>query len=100
VPAARLGGRPVQSHRLALVQVRRDQRDAQQFWLALLDAIRHVTGANSGAELPAATPDFNAPVMVDRVLSELADVCGGVTLVIDDLHELNSPRRSPSSPGC
>ena len=29
--------------------------------------------------------------MVDRVLSELADASGGVTLVIDDLHELNSP---------
>ena len=29
--------------------------------------------------------------MVDRVLSELADARGGITLVIDDLHELNSP---------
>ena len=29
--------------------------------------------------------------MVDRVLSELAGARGGVTLVIDDLHELNSP---------
>ena len=29
--------------------------------------------------------------MVDRVLSELADAHGGITLVIDDLHELNSP---------
>jgi hypothetical protein len=52
------------------------------------DAVRHVTGANSGAEPPAATPDFNAPAMVDRVLSELADARSGVTLVIDDLHEL------------
>ena len=29
--------------------------------------------------------------MVDRVLSELADAGAGITLVIDDLHELNSP---------
>ena len=29
--------------------------------------------------------------MVDRVLSELAEARGGVTLVIDDLHELASP---------
>ena len=29
--------------------------------------------------------------MVDRVLSELADARGDITLVIDDLHELNSP---------
>src|SRR5882672_8122649 len=84
-------GRPGQPHRLALVQVQRDQHDAQQFWLALLGAVRHATGANSGAELPAATPDFNGHAMVDRVLSELADAHGGVTLVIDDLHELHSP---------
>ena len=84
-------GRPGQPHRLALVQVQRDQHDAQQFWLALLDAVRHATGASSGAEPPAATPDFNAPAMAGRVLSELADAYGGVTLVIDDLHELTSP---------
>jgi LuxR family maltose regulon positive regulatory protein len=84
-------GRPGQPHRLALVQVQRGQHDAQQFWLALLGAVRHATGANSGAEPPAATPDFNAPAMAGRVLSELADAHGGVTLVIDDLHELHSP---------
>jgi LuxR family maltose regulon positive regulatory protein len=84
-------GRPGQPRRLALVQVQRDQRDAQQFWLALLGAVRHATGANSGAELPAATPGFNASAMAGRVLSELAETHGGVTLVIDDLHELTAP---------
>ncbi len=84
-------GRPGQPHRLALVQVQRDQHDAQQFWLALLNAVRHATGANSGAELPAATPGFNGQAMAGRVLSELADAHGGVTLVVDDLHELTSP---------
>ena len=84
-------GRPGQAHRLALVQVQRDHHDAQQFWLALLDAVRHAASTSSGAELPAATPDFNGQAMVDRVLSELADVHGGITLVIDDLHELHSP---------
>jgi LuxR family transcriptional regulator, maltose regulon positive regulatory protein len=81
-------GRPGQPRGLALMQVQRDQHDAQQFWLALLDAVRHATGANSGAEPPAATPEFNAPAMAGRVLSELA---GGITLVVDDLHELTSP---------
>jgi LuxR family maltose regulon positive regulatory protein len=83
--------RPGQPRRLAVLQVQRDQHDAQQFWLALLDAVRHSTGADSGAEPPAATPDFNAPAMADRVLSELADARSSVTLVIDDLHELTSP---------
>ena len=83
--------RPGEPRRLAVLQVQRDQQDAQQFWLALLDAVRQATGADSGAEPPAATPDFNAPAMVDRVLSELADARSSVTLVIDDLHELTSP---------
>src|SRR6266536_4563241 len=84
-------GRPGQPRRLALVQVQRGQQDAQQFWLALLDAIRHASATASRAEPPAAAPDFNAPAMVDRVLSELADTHSGLTLVIDDLHELHSP---------
>ena len=84
-------GRPGQPGRLAVVQVQRGQQDAQQFWLALLGAVRHATGATGGAEPPPGTPDFNAPAMAGRVLSELADARGGVTLVIDDLHELTSP---------
>jgi LuxR family transcriptional regulator, maltose regulon positive regulatory protein len=83
--------RPGPPRRLALVQVQRGQQDAQQFWLALLGAVRRAIGAYSAAELPAATPAFNAPAMVDRVLSELNDAHGGVMLVIDDLHELHSP---------
>ncbi len=83
--------RPGQPHGLAVLQVQRDQHDAQQFWLALLDAVRHASGTTSRAEPPAATPDFNGPAMVDRVLSELADARDGITLVIDDLHELHSP---------
>jgi LuxR family transcriptional regulator, maltose regulon positive regulatory protein len=83
--------RPGQRHRLAVVQVQRDQHDAQQFWLALLSAVHDASGTTRGAEPPAATPDFNGQAMVDRVLSELADARGGITLAIDDLHELNSP---------
>jgi LuxR family transcriptional regulator, maltose regulon positive regulatory protein len=83
--------RPGQPRRLAVVQVRRDQQDAQDFWLTLLDAVRHARGAPSDAAAPAATPDFNAPAMVERVLAELAEAGGDVMLVIEDLHELNSP---------
>src|SRR5690349_9301779 len=83
--------RPGQRHRLAVVQVRRDQQDAQQFWLALLGAVRDASGAAGGTEPPAATPDFNGRAMVDRVLSELAGHHGRLILVIDDLHELNCP---------
>ena len=84
-------GRPGQPHQFAVMQVQRDQHDAQQFWLALLGAVRHASATTGQAEPPAATPDFNAPAIAGRVLSELADARGGITLVIDDLHELNSP---------
>jgi LuxR family transcriptional regulator, maltose regulon positive regulatory protein len=83
--------RPGQPHRLAVMQVQRDQHDAQSFWLALLNAVRHASAIAGRAEPPAATPEFNAPAMVDRVLAELADARDGITLVIDDLHELHSP---------
>ena len=59
--------------------------------LALLNAVRHASGTTSGAEPPTATPDFNLPKLVDRVLSELGELSGRIILVIDDLHELKSP---------
>jgi LuxR family maltose regulon positive regulatory protein len=79
------------AHRIAFVPVRRDEQDAQLFWLALLNAVRESPGAASDTEPSTATPGFNGRAMVDRVLSELADARGGITLVIDDLHELTSP---------
>src|SRR6266487_1535208 len=73
------------------MQVQRDQRDAQQFWLALLTAVRQACAPASRAEPPAATPDFNGRAMVDRVLSELSGQRGRLILIIDDLHELTTP---------
>ncbi len=83
--------RPGQPHRIAVMQVQRDQQDAQQFWLALLSVVRQASAPTGRAEPPAATPDFNGRAMVDRVLSELADQRGRLILIIDDLHELISP---------
>jgi LuxR family transcriptional regulator, maltose regulon positive regulatory protein len=84
-------GRPDRTHGIAFVSVRRGQQDAQEFWLALLGAVTDARGITSGAEPPATTPEFNGWAMVDRVLSELRDHRGRVTVVIDDLHELHSP---------
>jgi LuxR family maltose regulon positive regulatory protein len=82
---------PGQSYRLAVVQVRRDQQDTQQFWLAVLSAIRQASSApGEGAQL-AATPDFNDAGIGERVLSELAEHRDRTFLIIDDLHELTSP---------
>ena len=82
-------GRPDPARRVAVVPVRRDQHDAQPFWVDLLNAVRHILGT-TGDEPPAATPDFNGRAMVDRVLAELAGHHGRIILVIDDAHELAS----------
>jgi LuxR family maltose regulon positive regulatory protein len=79
------------AHRIAVIQVQRDQHDAQQFWLALLSAVRQASAPATRTEPPAATPGFNGRAMVDRVLSELTDQRGRLILIIDDLHELTSP---------
>ena len=74
--------------RVAFVSVARDQQDAQQFWLAVLDAIRRsATTTDSGTR--TAPPGFDGDAMVDTVVSELAEQVG-VALIIDDLHELRS----------
>ncbi len=82
--------RPRQTHRVAFVTVRRDQRDEQLFWLDLLRVILESVDERDTDEALIATPGFNAETMVDRVLSYLADYPGRLVLVLDDLHELDS----------
>jgi LuxR family transcriptional regulator, maltose regulon positive regulatory protein len=82
---------PGQSYRLAVVQVQRDQQDSQQFWLAVLSAIRQAAGTPGEDEQLAATPEFNQTAIDDRVRSELAGHRDRTFLIIDDLHELTSP---------
>jgi LuxR family maltose regulon positive regulatory protein len=87
--------RASKDRRLAFVTVPPDQADAQQFWLAVLDAIRE-TGAIDDAIWKATPFAFDGDamvetdVMVDTVVSGLASASGVVVLVIDDLHELSS----------
>ena len=82
--------RPGRPHRLAVVQVQRDQQDAQQFWIAVLSAIRQAHGTSGEGGQLAATPDFNQGAIVDRVLAALTEHRDHTFLIIDDLHELNS----------
>jgi LuxR family maltose regulon positive regulatory protein len=82
---------PGQQYRLAVVQVKRDQQDAQQFWLAVLSAIRQPSGTPGEGGQLAATPDFNQAAIGERVLTELAEHRDRTFLIIDDLHELASP---------
>ncbi len=83
---------PARLHRLVIVPVQRDQQDSQQFWLAVLTAVRQASG---GSGHLAATPDFNEATISDRVLSELAENQEPTFLLIDDLHELTAPDALP-----
>jgi LuxR family transcriptional regulator, maltose regulon positive regulatory protein len=78
------------AHRIAFVSVSREE-DVQRFWLALLTAIRQASGAADESASPAPTPDFNPGTLADRALAELVGQRGRMILVIDDLHELDSP---------
>jgi LuxR family maltose regulon positive regulatory protein len=84
-------GRPGGTQRIAFVPMRRDEQDARLFWSTLLDAVRRASGTTSDAEPATVTPDVDLRTLADRVLAELADLGGRVMVVIDDLHELNSP---------
>ena len=78
--ANRLG----QAHHIAFVPVRRDEQDAQLFWLAMLDAVRY---ASTGDTEPSpVTPDLNLRTLVDRVLSELASIRSRVILILSLIH--------------
>ena len=71
--------------------MRRDQQDGQQFWLAVLAAVRQASGAPGDSGPLAATPDFNAAAICDRILADLAGNSERTFLLIDDLHELTAP---------
>jgi LuxR family maltose regulon positive regulatory protein len=78
---------PGQLFRLAVVQVQRDEQETQQFWLAVLGAIRRVHDRPSEGEPLAATPGFSPGAIADRVHAELAEYRNRTFLISDDLHE-------------
>ncbi len=81
--------RSSKDRRVGFVSVPHDQQDAQQFWLAVLDAIRQsATAADSRSR--TAPPAFEGDAMVDTIVSELAEQAAVFVLIIDDLHELRS----------
>src|SRR6266851_5024369 len=81
--------RASKDRRVAFLSVPRDEQDAQQFWLAVLDAIRQTRPIRESRS-QAAAPVFDGDVIVDEVVSELTKAAPIVVLVIDDLHELSS----------
>ena len=70
------------------VSVPREERDPQQFWIALLDALRSTTAGAALVGPLTAAPELDCGAIAERLLSDLAELDDPVWLVIDDLHEL------------
>jgi LuxR family transcriptional regulator, maltose regulon positive regulatory protein len=78
------------AERAAWVPVGRDERDPQQFWLAVLDALRKTTAGSALVRELTAAPDLDGWAIVERLLNDLASLQERLWLVIDDVHELGS----------
>src|SRR5215468_10965070 len=72
----------------AWVPAGRGERDPQQFWLAVLGALRRTTPGSALVRELTAAPELDGWVITERLLANLAPLAGRVWLVVDDVHEL------------
>jgi LuxR family maltose regulon positive regulatory protein len=77
------------SEPVAWVTVDRDERDAQRFWLHVIDALADAA-PDGVVERVAPAPSFAGAATVTRLTEQLERLGEPVSLVIDDLHELKS----------
>ena len=74
---------------VAWVTVDRGERDAQRFWLSVIDALAEAAGGEL-IERVSPAPQFAGAVVVERLLEQLERLGTPLNLVLDDLHELAS----------
>ncbi len=72
------------------VPVQREERDPQQFWIAVTDALRATAAGSALVRKLTAAPDLDGWVIVERLLKDLSTLGDRLWLVIDDVHELGS----------
>lgn len=76
--------------RVAWVSVERGERDAQRFWLSVVDALEAAARGDAPVERSDAAPDFDGQALVGRLEADLQALERPILLVLDDLHELRS----------
>ena len=74
---------------VAWVTVERGERDAQQFWLSVIDALADAAG-DEVIERVSPAPSFAGAAVVERLQAQLERLEEPLELVIDDLHELGT----------
>jgi LuxR family maltose regulon positive regulatory protein len=67
-----------------------EERDPQQLWISVADALRDTAIGSALVRGLTAAPDLDGWTVVERLLEDLASLEDRVWLVIDDLHELGS----------
>lgn len=75
----------------AQVSVQSEERDPQQFWIAVTDALRATAPGAALVRPLTAAPKMDGWAVVERLLADLSGLRERIWLVIDDLHELASP---------
>ena len=78
------------TRRIVMVTVGRAERDLQQFWMSLLDAVSAAAQVGQSAAL-SPSPEFDPQFAMTVILDEMAAHGRPFVLVIDDLHELQAP---------
>ncbi|MDX6564292.1 MAG: LuxR family transcriptional regulator, maltose regulon positive regulatory protein, partial [Gaiellales bacterium] len=70
----------------AWVSVRDDERDAQRFWISVLDALRCTAAGGTLVLGLTGAPHLDGGPIVERLLEDLVSLDDRIWLVIDDLH--------------
>ncbi len=74
--------------RTARVSVERDERDAQHFWLSIVEALIAAAGLAGPFEDLGPSPGFDGEIVVERIVDGGRSLDEPLLLVVDDLHHL------------
>ena len=72
------------------VSVQRQERDAQRFWISVIEALGATGPGSTRVRGLTPAPNLDCWAIVERLLEDLGSLEDPVLLVIDDLHELRS----------
>src|SRR4051794_11514081 len=78
------------AERAGWLSVQHEERDAQRFWISLIEALCATAPGSTRVRSLTPAPDLDGWAIVERLLEDLGSLEDRVWLVIDDLHELRS----------
>jgi LuxR family transcriptional regulator, maltose regulon positive regulatory protein len=78
------------ARRAAWVSLDGEERDPQEFWISVADALRGPAAGSALVRPLTAAPDLDGWAVVERLLKDLAPLEDRLWLVIDDAHVLDS----------